>query len=850
MSAPMSKTVIFTVSLLSPLFCMISGFGPISHGIISYRASVYFGAEEFKIVQENPDGLFGGSVFPDVFYDPQCSEGNYSFVSDATKSTAFLNTSINYLLTKYPKPWSNVTHKLVSFLYGVLSHQVADYMWYGEDKSQQGFLTMMARLNFHGNFQEAAVFAELGSDAVLAYDLNLDHVKPFLEWFVPVSDLVNIYALMFGEGKVPYEVVENCTVTRLIYLMKEKLKVSEYYAAVAPNSPFLMTQLLDYFPGGVDDCAGWVIGKWNDLNFMLENGLSHCVIPSNPLQIQCNSSTTLQQSSFTLRNSGIAKTEAWKQVSASVYSSDVLKMQEESGFILFPSDTYWREIKKKHQLFQKKRRRTKDLNSIGNYFVNNTFAKLGWALTSGDVDSDEYKDLLIGAPGYSVKNFPQTGKVFILFGNKTGLPGFGYIAVNLDNTTLNCTGYIKSPTKQQSRFGSSIAVVDINLDGVLDIAVGAPAFSNDESNSVTYNGVIYVFYGTPKSRHFLRPNITISCQPEFCRLGSSLSTVDFNGDGHEDLVIGNPFYLPTDNQTGVVTVLVSKDTYKAQENLTFEQLVENWRLFGHQDNGWFGARSRGKDGVLMASEPFYRKCALPGCPLNSQDIQSAGAVTFNNTGSKFKFPSMTLNGRDEFDLTGYSADFGFPYDNTSLILAVSVPGAMVYGEILTIPVKLRWTGTVILFNVTTNGLVQVAHFDGDRKLAMFGSFIKFADLNGDGFDDLLIGAPLHSDDWTDLIPRFLNIDEDGRLYIFYGGSNFPTGNATFTKDCLGFSPCPWKTAGDMVIPVSPKAYIGRDAEVLEYPTKTNLVVSAVRSTDYFRGFLHTGSIYIYTFDKK
>ena len=114
----------------------------------------------------------------------------------------------------------------------------------------------------------------------------------------------------------------------------------------------------------------------------------------------------------------------------------------------------------------------------------------------------------------------------------------------------------------------------------------------------------------------------------------------------------------------------------------------------------------------------------PGCPLNSQDIQSAGAVTFNNTGSKFKFPSMTLNGRDEFDLTGYSADFGFPYDNTSLILAVSVPGAMVYGEILTIPVKLTWTGTVILFNVTTNGLVQVAHFDGDRKLAMFGSFIK------------------------------------------------------------------------------------------------------------------------------
>lgn len=35
--------------------------------------------------------------------------GNYSFVSDATKSTAFLNASINYLLQKYPKPWNNAS---------------------------------------------------------------------------------------------------------------------------------------------------------------------------------------------------------------------------------------------------------------------------------------------------------------------------------------------------------------------------------------------------------------------------------------------------------------------------------------------------------------------------------------------------------------------------------------------------------------------------------------------------------------------------------------------------------------------------------------------------------------------
>ena len=30
--------------------------------------------------------------------------------------------------------------------------------------------------------------------------------------------------------------------------------------------------------------------------------------------------------------------------------------------------------------------------------------------------------------------------------------------------------------KKQSRFGSGLAVLDINLDGILDIAVGSPAY--------------------------------------------------------------------------------------------------------------------------------------------------------------------------------------------------------------------------------------------------------------------------------------------------------------------------------------------------------------------------------------
>lgn len=42
--------------------------------------------------------------------------------------------------------------------------------------------------------------------------------------------------------------------------------------------------------------------------------------------------------------------------------------------------------------------------------------------------------------------------------------------------------------------------------------------------------------------------------------------VDVNGDDQDDLVIGEQYYRPTDNQTGVVTALYSRRTYKGTES--------------------------------------------------------------------------------------------------------------------------------------------------------------------------------------------------------------------------------------------------------------------------------------------
>lgn len=50
-------------------------------------------------------------------------------------------------------------------------------------------------------------------------------------------------------------------------------------------------------------------------------------------------------------------------------------------------------------------------------WINTTLCLICFrALASGDVDSDGFQDLIVGAPGYSKTKLPQTGKVFTLFG--------------------------------------------------------------------------------------------------------------------------------------------------------------------------------------------------------------------------------------------------------------------------------------------------------------------------------------------------------------------------------------------------------------------------------------------------
>ena len=76
---------------------------------------------------------------------------------------------------------------------------------------------------------------------------------------------------------------------------------------------------------------------------------------------------------------------------------------------------------------------------------------------------------MIGAPGYGTPGYSQYGRVYLVTGNAdSGLP-------NKDLDLDASANMILDGIVENGRFGTAVAVVDFNKDGVDDLAVSAPS---------------------------------------------------------------------------------------------------------------------------------------------------------------------------------------------------------------------------------------------------------------------------------------------------------------------------------------------------------------------------------------
>ena len=367
-------------------------------------------------------------------------------------------------------------------------------------------------------------------------------------------------------------------------------------------------------------------------------------------------------------------------------------------------------------------------------------AQYGYSLAAGDFTGDGRDDLAVSAPGRLVKGPKSEGAVYVIDANYW--PEKSCEQPN----SLQITG-------KGGQFGYRIQSADVNGDRRPDLVIAAPGAGNLNA------GTMSVYLG---GQHFVemlegsgRADIEVA-GGDFMNFGLGSAFGDLNGDDKFDAVVrigADPFHR---QQTGAFAVISNFSELPQSSALSdnfmtvlapskgggLQADIHRVRYRDKDYRAWFSPKGmRGRSLICLMEEGRALDGDYAIASPENCDIQIVGPAGYQI--SDFTFSKS-------------------PAGKPQLTIAVpDMPVQKAVGFVAVIPLPDEITQPLVLNLTETTLKTEAQTFVlSNEAPSMLGAKLEWYDLNQDGYDDLIIGAP----------KRRIDLDVSGSVFIVMGKS--------------------------------------------------------------------------------
>ena len=417
----------------------------------------------------------------------------------------------------------------------------------------------------------------------------------------------------------------------------------------------------------------------------------------------------------------------------------------------------------------------------------------GWSVSSaGDVNGDGYDDLIIGAIYADPNGEREAGETYIVYGGASvpGTDGELDLGALGDNN-----GFILAGIDSGDYSGASVSSAgDVNGDGYDDLIIGAIGVGSvqGEYDTILGPGEAYVVYGGATGADLVLDRSTLDGTNGFTLtgiangggLGQSVSSAgDVNGDGYDDLIIGAWGADPNgDSSAGGAYVVYGGASAPGTGGVLDLGALDgtNGFILNGIDVGDRSGRSVSSAGDVNGDGYDDLIIGAHGADLNGNTNAGETYVVYGGAsapGTDGVLDLSDLDGTNGFILTGIDA---FDYSGSSVSSAGDVNGDgyddLIIGARLADPNGDNSGEIYVVYGGAsapgTDGVLDLSMLNGTNGFILTGidagdlsgrSVSSAGDVNGDGYDDLIIGARGGDP----------NGDGSGETYIVYGGASAP-----------------------------------------------------------------------------